>query len=125
MLCPRKDIKDGYAVDPLYGPAQAKQRDRHSLTLKAHGCWTKADVVAVPANADIRKVILRELHCSPYAGHFGVQRTQELITRYYWWPHMQEEIEEFVKGCVPCQRGKPMHGAIAGKLLPLPVPAAQ
>ena len=81
--------------------------------------------MAVPANSVVRKVILRELHCSPYAGHFRVQRTQELISRYDWWPRMQEEIAEFIRGCIPCQRSKPMHGATAGKLLPLPVPSAQ
>ena len=119
-----QDIREGYVVDPLYAPANAATREKHGLTQSADGLWMRGDLVTVPANTHIRKFILRELHCSPYAGHFGVQRTQELISRYYWWPQMQAEVAAFVKGCVPCQRSKPAHGATAGKLQPLPVPEA-
>ena len=51
-----------------------------------------------------------------------MQRTLDLIGRYYWWPGMQEQVASFIKGCVPCQRSKPPAGATAGKLQPLPVP---
>ena len=118
-----QDIRDGYTVDPLYDAEHADERAKHGLSLNDQGLWIRSNLVAVPANTDIHKVILRELHCSPYAGHFGIHRTLELIQRYYWWPHMQAEIAEFIKGCVPCQRSKPMHGPTAGKLLPLPVPS--
>ena len=117
-------IREGYVVDLLYAPANAVAREKHGLARNAEGLWLRGDLVAVPASTQIRKVILRELHCSPYAGHFGVQRTQELISRYYWWPQMQAEVATFQKGCVPCQRSKPPHGAVAGKLQPLPVPEA-
>ena len=51
---------------------------------------------------------MRELHCSPYASHFDVTCTVDVIGRYYWRTGMQEEVASFIKGCMPCQhRGKP------------------
>ena len=78
--------------------------------------------MAIPADADIRRSIIREVHNSPYVGHFGIHRTHELISRHFWWPKMTDDVAEYVKGCVMCQRSKSAPGPKAGKLMPLPVP---
>ena len=62
----------------------------------------------------------------PYVGHFGIHRTHELISRYYWWPEMRDDIAEYVRGCVISQRSKRSKsapGPWAGKLMALSVPS--
>ena len=82
----------------------------------------RGNAVVVPDTGKLRQALIRELHCSPYAGHFGVKRTQELIARYYFWPGMNEQIAQYVKGCELCQRSKSATGKKAGKLMPLSIP---
>jgi transposase InsO family protein len=40
------------------------------------------------------------------AGHPGQYKTQELITRNYWWPYIQSDVKKYVSGCETCQRTK-------------------
>jgi hypothetical protein len=45
-------------------------------------------------------------------GHFGVQKTQDLVTRRYYWPRMRLTVRRYVKKCHVCARVKaPPHGA--------------
>ena len=116
-------IKKGYAADRLY--AHASMDKRASLGIQAHGTlFLRGAAICVPDNSELRTAIIRELHCSPYAGHMGMNRTHALISRYFFWPHMRESINTFVGGCVVCQRNKPSNSSPAGKLMPLPVPKA-
>ena len=39
-------------------------------------------------------------------GHSGKVKTQELIKRDYWWPQISQNVKEYVKGCITCQRTK-------------------
>ena len=39
-------------------------------------------------------------------GHFGYNRTRELLTRHYYWKGMCEEIRDFISRCDCCQRKK-------------------
>lgn len=34
------------------------------------------------------------------AGHFGVQKTYELISRTFYWPRMKTEVEIYVDSCL-------------------------
>ena len=36
----------------------------------------------------------------------GRYKTQELITRNYWWPYIQADIHKYISGCKTCQRTK-------------------
>ena len=29
-----------------------------------------------------------------------------MIERYYWWPNLRQEVQDYVKGCAECQRHK-------------------
>ena len=49
----------------------------------------------------IAKTIWTELisrhHNDPLAGHFGIERTRELVTWKYYWPTLRADIEVYVK----------------------------
>ena len=116
-------IQEGYETDPLYRSSADSKRVQHKLSMASDGLYEKGSAVAVPADKEIRRSIIRELHDSPYVGHFGIHRTHELISRHFWWPEMRDDIAAYVKGCVICQRSKSAPGPKAGKLMPLPVPS--
>ncbi len=51
----------------------------------------------------VPKVICSELinrhHDDPLAGHFGIEKTRELIIRKYYWPPLWQDVEVYIKGC--------------------------
>lgn len=46
------------------------------------------------------------VHDLPYAGHPGILKTTELMTRQYYWPGMHADIKAYCKQCYACQLGK-------------------
>ena len=46
-----------------------------------------------------------------HEGHQGMVRTNARLREKVWWPHMDKQVEQFVKACYPCQlvgpRAKP------------------
>ena len=108
-------------TDRAFPLGEVRQHEHHSGSHDGRLFW-RGKAVVVPDALGLCRAIIRKLHCSPYAGHFGVHRTQELIARYYFWPKMNEQIAEYVRGCELCQRSKSASGKKAGKLMPLPVP---
>ena len=115
-------IRDGYAADPLYPPAAAERRSTLGITAIPGGLFMRGSALCVPDASDLHRRILRELHCSPYSGHVGMNKTYQLIKRHFYWPNLQESVNSYVRGCVTCQRSKAPVGKVAGKLMPLPVP---
>src|SRR5262249_18518840 len=76
----------------------------------------------VPNNNRIKLEILRQHHDSPTAGHFGAEKTLELITREFYWPKMRKFITNYCATCDPCQRAKPARHHPYGLLKPLEAP---
>ena len=66
--------------------------------------------------------VLQYCHDSPLAGHFGTQKTLELVTRKYWWPHLREFFMDYVHTCDVCCRSKIPRHRPYGLLQPLPIP---
>ena len=78
----------------------------------------------VPDTAS-RLDILRSHHDSKLAGHFGIAKTLELVTRNYWWPRLRTFVKEYIRTCDTCARSKTPRHLPYGKLLPLPIPTRQ
>ena len=118
-----KAIQEGYKTDSLYADTSTGKNRREHLSITGiFPAFWKNSALVVPNASDLHRRIIRELHSSPYAGHVGMHRTEVLISRYFYWPGMQNEIRAYVGGCVICQRNKARTAAKAGKLQPLPVP---
>ena len=45
---------------------------------------------------------LRDMHDSPMAGHFGMDKTLELLQRRWYWKGMQRDVREYVRTCATC-----------------------
>ncbi|KAK1630621.1 hypothetical protein QYE76_004936 [Lolium multiflorum] len=78
--------------------------------------------ICVPDIAEIKEVILREAHQTPYSIHPGSTKMYMDLKELFWWNNMKREIAQYVAECHTCQRVKAEHQSPAGKLQPLPIP---
>ncbi len=74
----------------------------------------------------VPKFIYSELisrhHNNFLAGHFGIEKTRELITRKYYWPTLQQDVEAYVKGCNVYLTSKAVCYKLDRDLQSLPIP---
>jgi hypothetical protein len=80
------------------------------------------DKIYVPNHNNSRLKILRARHDSPVAGHPGIVKTIELISRDYNWIGLRNDVETYIRGCAVCQRTKGANRLPSGKLKTLEVP---
>ena len=80
--------------------------------------WYK-DRICVPADPEIRQLILHEAHDSRYSIHPGNSKMYNDLRTYFWWEGMKREIAEYVAMCDICKRVKAEYRQPAGLLKPL------
>src|SRR5436190_438213 len=71
----------------------------------------------------LRLEVLRMHHDDRLAGHFGIAKTLELLSRNYWFPKMLRYVKQYVTTCDLCSRSKPSRHMKHGELLPLRIPS--
>ena len=76
----------------------------------------------VPGNKELKTEILKAEHDSRVAGHFGQFKTLERIKANFFWPKMDQEVEEYVHSCDSCQRNKATRHKKYGLLDPMDIP---
>jgi transposase InsO family protein len=80
-------------------------------------------MVYILTNPTIRVEIVKINHDDPWSGgHFGINKTTELLQHCYWWPRMNADVEDYVHTCAVCQRMKVPQHKLYGGLAPLPQP---
>ena len=70
----------------------------------------------------VRSQVLQWGHSSQLAGHPGIHRMKEFLSRRFWWPLMERDIRGFVGACSVCARNKNSQLPPSGLLRPLPIP---
>jgi len=71
---------------------------------------------------DLRLWVLQYQHDHTLAGHFGQNRTLELIQCEYTWPGLWIFIKDYIQSCTSCARAKTPRHRPYGLLKQLPVP---
>lgn len=74
---------------------------RHSELSSESGIVMWGYRVVIPCK--LRKSVLNSLHAS----HFGMVKTKSIARSYVWWPRIDSDIEELVKGCNGCLSVRP------------------
>ncbi len=69
----------------------------------------------------IRSELISRHHDDPLAGHFGIEKTRELIARKYYWPTLRRDVEAYIKGCDVCLASKAVRHKPYEDLQSLPV----
>lgn len=101
---------------------QARSAGLRDWRINTDNLITFRDRLYIPATENLRQTLLKLYHDDPLAGHFGKNRTTELLKRKFHWVNLKNDVEEYIKGYAICQ------GAIAPRYRPysklenLPIP---
>jgi len=68
-----------------------------------------------------RRTIIKLNHDSEFAGHLGIDKTTDLITRNFYWPKMRYDIAGYVKACKICSTEKDSRHKAYGTAVRVPV----
>lgn len=78
------------------------------------------DKLCVPKGS-LREWLVREAHGGGLMGHFGVQKTLDILHEHFYWPNMRRDVQVICDKCITCLQVKSKvkpHGMYT----PLPVP---
>ena len=62
--------------------------------------------VIVPVVVDLHKKIVQAIHHSQGAFHLGVNKTNIILQKYFWFNSMEDKVAKYVRACRQCQDGK-------------------
>ncbi|KAJ9509499.1 hypothetical protein QJQ45_001949 [Haematococcus lacustris] len=110
----------GYRLDPAF----TAEADLSGMYMDDHGLWrrTGKGTVMVPNDLELREYILHEMHDAAYAGHVGITKTLERLSRVFYWDTMRADVRHYVTTCDACQRDKSSTLKPGGLLNPLSIP---
>ena len=94
---------------------------------KRGGNWEDYDRILyhqdLPYVSEIIKTeLISSHHDNLLAGHFSIEKTQELIARKYYWEILSHDVKVYVKGCDICLVSKTVRRKPYGNLQQMPVP---
>ncbi len=78
----------------------------------------------VPNVGGLRAVVIKTNYDLPWAGHYRVRRTLDLIARKYFWQGMRKDVIQYIKDCAMCAKTKPVRHKPWGTAQSLPTPQA-
>ncbi|KAJ9532599.1 hypothetical protein QJQ45_010661 [Haematococcus lacustris] len=107
-----------YAADEAFASmVDQYDQDQHGLYRTR-----ERNQIVVPNCPELKTRILVEMHDAQFAGHVGITKTLERISRMFWWPRMRSEVRHYVANCDACQRNKSVNTKLGGLLTPLAIP---
>ena len=114
-------IKDLYANDVDFGSMfQACESGPFEKFYLFDGFLFKENKLCVP-KCSLREALIREAHGGGLMGHFGAQKTLEILNVHFYWPSMRAYVEKFCANCIVCRKAK-SHTLPHGLYTPLPIP---
>ena len=76
---------------------------REGYTLNKQGLLCYKGRALVPTQKAIIQELLYLYYDDQFAGHWGINKTKELLERKFYWPGMDTDIREYVTTCSVCQ----------------------
>jgi hypothetical protein len=81
----------------------------------------RANKLCVPSSS-VGLLFLQEAHEGGLMGHFGVKKTEDVLTAHFFWPKMRHDVERYVSRSTTCNKAKSRLNP-HGLYMPLPVPS--
>ncbi|KAK5987247.1 Transposon Tf2-1 polyprotein [Cladobotryum mycophilum] len=151
QLMPQEDVKTAMSQEVVYetkvsqplldlvAKAQAKdpetqkrvEAEAQALPKRKQGKWDVdpegllryKNLIFIPDDEVLRRELLQLYHNDPLAGHFGKDRTLELLQRKFYWHRMDQEIREYIQSYNTCQGTVAQRHKPYGKLKSLLIPS--
>ena len=118
-------ILQSQGTDPLCIRLQKElstSSGRKGYSIGRKGLLYYKERVVVPSQKSLIQELLYLYHDDQFAGHWGIDKTKELLERKFYWPSLATDVREYVLSCQTCQNiAIPRHKPY-GKLQPLPIP---
>lgn len=119
------DIRQAYTTDDLFqlviiNPDEYKQFTVNDGLIYVTN-MAGEDGLCIPESArEIVTSIIEQAH--RIVGHYSIYKTSTYVRRWYWWPRIAKDIEEWCRSCITCQTNKSSNQKPSGKLHTLPIP---
>ena len=72
-------------------------------TLSKRASYSRATKLCIPKGL-IRKLLVKEVHGGGLAGHFGINKTIDMLNEHFFCPKMGGDIHEVIFKCSICQK---------------------
>ena len=122
-----EEMKTKYSSDPYFEQIIAilsgqGEADSHSIKefCLFDGFLFKGSQLCIPFGSRQEKLV-REMHSNGLVGHFGRDKTFELVNEKFFWPNIRRDVNKFVAACRVCQTTKGGQQN-TGLYMPLPIP---
>ena len=102
-------IREEYESCPDFGEIYTLLRDglareRDDFFLQ-DGYLFRATQLCIPQGST-RDFIILEIHAGGLSGHFGRNKTIELLERQFFWPNLKRNVNQVISQCRTCQTAK-------------------
>ena len=71
--------------------------------------------------ADLKLLILNEMHKPPYARHLGYQKMVTTLRMQLFWPRLKVYLVDYLSKCLGCQQVKVKHQRLVCLLQNFPI----
>jgi hypothetical protein len=97
-----QQLKESYLLDD-HTKARISQANRFpNCSVRDGLLYDRAGRLIIPDDRPLKTRILYEMHDSKVAGHMGMAKTEELVTRLFWRKGIREDVTAYVNECVVC-----------------------
>jgi hypothetical protein len=98
-------IKELYAADLDFKYAFENCREERTWQkfMLREGLLYCANKLCVPASS-VRLLLLQEAHGGGLMGHFGVKKTEDVLSTHFYWPRMRRDVERYASRCTTCNK---------------------
>ena len=93
---------------------------RSPWNFRENGLLYHENALFVPEDQSVRAELMRRHHDDDLAGHFGVDKTKDLLRRKYYWIGINDDVSFHCSTCDVCQRINSRHHKPYGLLSSLP-----
>ena len=121
-------VRTGYKDDPILAKVVETPK-HHPMFSVDHGLIHarnsgREKVLCIPRTRWKGNMMTTHIieHAHKVLGHLGALRTADYIHRWYWWPGLGKEVDQFYQLCPVCQTMKTSNKKLAGLLHSLPIP---
>ena len=99
-------IRELYQEDQEFSSiyAQCQHRAQGGYYV-AKGYLFKEGKLCIPQGTH-RKLLVKESHEGGLMGHFGVDKTLDLLKEKFYWPHMRKDVQRHCSRCISCLKAK-------------------
>ena len=99
-------IKPLYLEDPELRDkyVECTQRPQGPFYIQ-NGFLFKNNRLCIP-RSPLRNTLVKEVHEGTLAGHFGIQKTLDMLAQHFFWPKMLGTVGKHILRCEVCIRAK-------------------